>query len=93
MLLVCCLFFFFSLLATKHAHSLAGAWYLKDVQIVNMKVLVINVKHSLGFSLSYEIPGSWYKDQDISFARLFNFSSFMFSTCCFFLFFAAGDSS
>lgn len=93
MLLVCCLFLFFFLPATKHTHSLAGAWYLEDVLVVNVKVLVINVKHCLGFSLSYEIPGSRYKDQDISFAGLFNFSSFTFSMCCFFLVFAADDSS
>lgn len=68
MLLVCSGFFS----VTKQAHSLAAAWYLEEVLVVNMKVLVVNVKHSLGCSLSYKIPGSEF------FCRLFNFSSFYF---------------
>lgn len=83
MLLVCLGFFS----VTKHTHSLAGAWYLEEVLIVNMKVLVVNVKHPVGCSLNYKIPRSGF------FCRLFNFSSFIFSMFCFFLFLAADRSS
>lgn len=80
-LLVCLGFFS----VTKYTHSLAAALYLEEVLVVNMKVLVVNVKHSLDCSLSYKIPGSGF------FCRLFNFSSFIFSM--FFLFLAADESS
>lgn len=56
MLLVCCFVWVF-FLATKHTLSHAGAWYMEEVLVVNIQVLVVNVKHSLGFSLSYKING------------------------------------
>lgn len=36
---------FFSVMKQK-THSLPAAWYLEEVLVVNMKVLVVNAKHS-----------------------------------------------
>lgn len=55
----------------QKTHSLPAAWYLEDVLVINIKVLVVNANHFLGCSLSYKIPGSGF------FCRLFNFSSFI----------------
>lgn len=79
-LLVCLGFFS----VTKHAHALAAAWCLEELLLVNVEVLVVN---SLGCSLNYKIPGSGL------FCRLFNFSSFIFSMFCFFLFLVADENS